>query len=162
MWVTKRAKNVGEGEKRKKRLRVKTVALAVKLWWKSLAKVKQPKVARVELRASGGVHRPEKLGWSAGGMEKQPRKTTSTNITKSSWSFSQTKYHRWEFCWVRLRSKLSHQKRTNDSIKNDYRSVINIIFTSNIVLHIIAISIFNKDNGWCRKRIKRWFWWCCW
>ena len=39
---------------------VKTVALVVKLWWKSLAKVKEPKVARVELGAGGGLHGPEK------------------------------------------------------------------------------------------------------
>ena len=31
--------------------------------------------------------------------------------------------------------------------KNDYRSVINITFTSDIVLHMVAISTFNKDNG---------------
>ena len=49
---------------------LKTVALAVKLSRKSLAKVKQAKVARVELRAGGGLHRPEKPGWSAGGKEK--------------------------------------------------------------------------------------------
>ena len=49
---------------------LKTVALAVKLWRKSLAKVKQPEVARVELRAGGGFHDPEKPGWSACGKEK--------------------------------------------------------------------------------------------
>ena len=35
-----------------------------------LAKVKQPKVARVELRAGGGLHRPGKSGRSASGKEK--------------------------------------------------------------------------------------------
>ena len=59
----------------KKRLWVKkcllrTVALAVKLCRKSLAKIKQPKVARVELRAGGCFHWSEKPGWSAGGKEK--------------------------------------------------------------------------------------------
>ena len=34
-----------------------------------------------------------------------------------------------------------------DFLKNDYRSVINVTFISNIVLHIVAISTFNKDNG---------------
>ena len=57
----------GEGVQGKKCL-LKTVALAVKM--KSLAKVKQPKVARVELRAGGGLHGPEKPEWRAGGMEK--------------------------------------------------------------------------------------------
>ena len=33
-------------------------------------KVKQLKVARVDLRAGGGLHGPEKPGWSAGGREK--------------------------------------------------------------------------------------------
>ena len=60
---------MGEGVQGKKHP-FKTVALAVKLWRKSLAKVKQPKVARVELRAGGGLHGPEKPGWSAGGKEK--------------------------------------------------------------------------------------------
>ena len=31
--------------------------------------------------------------------------------------------------------------------KIDYRSVIDITFTSNIVLHLVVISICNKDNG---------------
>ena len=65
----------GEGMKGKKtpvgkEHQLKTVALAVRLLRKSLAKVKQPKVARVEFRAGGGPHRPEKPGWSAGGKEK--------------------------------------------------------------------------------------------
>ena len=57
-----------------KKCPLKTVALAIKLWQKSLAKVKQPKVVRVELRASGGLHGSEKPGWSAGGKEKVARK----------------------------------------------------------------------------------------
>ena len=32
-------------------------------------------------------------------------------------------------------------------LKNDYRSLISITFISNIVFHMMAISIFNKDNG---------------
>ena len=31
--------------------------------------------------------------------------------------------------------------------KNDYRSVTSINFISDIVLHMVAISTFNKDNG---------------
>ena len=31
--------------------------------------------------------------------------------------------------------------------KSDYRNVINITFISNIVLHMVLISTFNKDNG---------------
>ena len=46
-----------------KKCPLKTVALAVELW----KKVKQPKVARLELRAGGGLHGPEKPGWIAGG-----------------------------------------------------------------------------------------------
>ena len=54
-----------------KKCSLKTVALEVKIKsLKKLAKVKQPKVARVELRAGGGLYRPEKPGWSASGMEK--------------------------------------------------------------------------------------------
>ena len=41
-----------------------------KIWRKNLTKVKQPKVPRVELRAGGSLHGPEKPEWSAGGMEK--------------------------------------------------------------------------------------------
>ena len=61
---------------------LKTVALAVKLWRKSLAKVKQPKVARVELRAGGGLYGPEKPGWSAGGKEKQLRNVKASSEVK--------------------------------------------------------------------------------
>ena len=53
-----------------KKCSLKTVALEVILWRKSLAKVKQLKVARVDLRAGGDLHGPEKPGWSAGGREK--------------------------------------------------------------------------------------------
>ena len=65
-----------------KKCPLKTVALAVKLWQKSLAKVKQSKVARVELRASGGLHVPEKPGWSADGMEKYPENIKTSSEEK--------------------------------------------------------------------------------
>ena len=48
---------------------------------------------------------------------------------KPPWRFSQAKYHHWEF----LNFK-----------KNDYRSVINITFISNIVFYLMVISTFNK------------------
>ena len=35
-------------------------------------KKRQSKLVGVELRAGGGLHRPEKPGWSAGDMVKQP------------------------------------------------------------------------------------------
>ena len=55
-------------------------------------------------------------------MEKQ-----QPTSEKPHWTFSQTKYHHWEFL-------LSHIKRkTNFSIKkNDYRSVIDITFISDM------------------------------
>ena len=70
-----RAKKCGEGVQGKKapmgkKYTLKTVALAVKMWRKNLAKIKQPKEATVELRAGGGLYRPEKPRWSAGGKEK--------------------------------------------------------------------------------------------
>ena len=37
------------------------------------------------------------------------------------------------------------------------RSVISITLISNIVLHLVAISIFNKDNYWCWRHIKRYW-----
>ena len=49
---------------------LKTVALVVKCDGKAWQNVKQPKVARVELRAGGGHHGPEQPRWSAGGEEK--------------------------------------------------------------------------------------------
>ena len=60
-------------------------------------KKKQSKVVRVELRAGGVLHGPEKLGWSARDMVKYPgnkMKTTiknemTTNVTKTSWRYSQ-------------------------------------------------------------------------
>ena len=53
-----------------KKCLLKIVALALNMWQKNLANVKQLKVARVELRAGGGLHGPEKPAWSAGGKEK--------------------------------------------------------------------------------------------
>ena len=53
-----------------KKCPLKTVALKVKMWRKSLAKVKQPKVVRVGLRAGGRLREPEKPGWIASGKEK--------------------------------------------------------------------------------------------
>ena len=70
----KTCQKCGEGVQGKKKTPVgkkcplKTVALAVKM--KCMAKVKQPEVARVELKAGRGLHRPEKSRWSAGGIEK--------------------------------------------------------------------------------------------
>ena len=56
-----------------KKIPLKTVAHAVK-WDKQATKrpgkSKQPEVAKIELRAGGGLHRPEKPSWSAGGIEK--------------------------------------------------------------------------------------------
>ena len=65
-----------------------------------MKKKRQSKVVGVELRAGGGLDRPEKLGWSAGDMVKQPgnkmknnkmkiKNEMTTNITKTSWRFSQ-------------------------------------------------------------------------
>ena len=77
------------------------------MWQKSLAKVKQLKVARVELRDGGGLHGPEKASRSVGCKEKKPgnKKTSSednnnisaTNITKNSWRFSHAKHVTVEF-----------------------------------------------------------------
>ena len=38
-----------------------------------MKKKRQSKVIKVELRAGGDLHRPEKPGWSAGDMVKQPK-----------------------------------------------------------------------------------------
>ena len=65
-----------------KKCPLKTVAIAVKLWRKNLAKVKQTKVARVELRAGGGLHGSEKPGWSAGGKEKYPGNVKTSSVEK--------------------------------------------------------------------------------
>ena len=44
-----------------------------------MKKQRQSKVVGVELRAGGGLHRPEKRGWSAGDIEKQPRNVNEEN-----------------------------------------------------------------------------------
>ena len=85
-----------------------------------MKKQRQSKVVGVELRAGGGLHGPEKPGWSAGDIEKQPGNEMKNNNSKmkiknemknndkmknkneqqqqkSPWRFSQAKYHRWEF-----------------------------------------------------------------
>ena len=52
---------------------LKTIELAVKrdkLVTDKPSKSKQPEVARIEFRAGGGLHGPEKLRCSASGIEK--------------------------------------------------------------------------------------------
>ena len=62
-----------------------------------MKKKRQSKVVGVELRAGGRLHGPEKVGWSAGGMVKEPgnkmkkNNKMKTNITKTSWRFSQAR-----------------------------------------------------------------------
>ena len=58
---------------------------------------------------------------------------TTTNITKTSLEV--------------LPSKVTSLGVFVFQVKNDYRSVINITFTSNIVLRMVEVSTFNKDNG---------------
>ena len=50
-----------------KRCSLKSIALVAKMWRKSKA-IESSQVR--ELRADGGLHGPEKPGWSAAGMEK--------------------------------------------------------------------------------------------
>ena len=45
-------------------------------------KAKAIESSRVELRAGGVFHRPEKPGWSAGDMEKQPGNEMKNNNNK--------------------------------------------------------------------------------
>ena len=72
-----------------------------------MKKKRQSKVVGVEFRAGGGLHRPEKLGWSASDMvkylgnemknndkmkiknEMNIKNEMTTNITKTGWRFSQ-------------------------------------------------------------------------
>ena len=42
----------------------------------------QPKVARLQLRASEGLHGPEKPGWNAGGKEKLPGNVKTSSEVK--------------------------------------------------------------------------------
>ena len=132
--------------------------------WKSK---RQSKVVGVELRASEGLHEPEKLGWSADDITKQhgnEMKNNNKMKNKNEWTTT-TKWRikmnnnknlpggspkqstiAGSFCCVDFRLK-----------KNDYRSVISITFLSDIVFHLVAISILNKSNEWCWRYIKRWW-----
>ena len=86
--------------------------------------------ASVECRWHGKVARKrENLHW-------RKTTTTTTNITKTSWRFSQAEYDRCEFCWVRLRSKLSYLKRTKASIKKMITEVLSI-FSLYLILFFI-------------------------
>ena len=58
-------------------------------------------------------------------MKNKNKGTTTINITKTSLEV--------------LPSKVIKKK--------DYRSVIKITFVSHIILHVVAILLFNKDNG---------------
>ena len=66
---------------------------------------------------------------------------TTTNITKISLEVFPSKVTSLELFYFK---------------KNDYRSVIIIAFISNIIYHMLVISIFNKNDGWCWRYIKRW------
>ena len=57
-------------------------------------------------------------------------------MRRRTWRFSQAKYHHWEFLlsWPPIK-------------ENDYSSVIDIAFISDINFHMVAISTFNKDTG---------------
>ena len=87
-----------------KKFPLKTVGLAVKM--KSLAKVKQPKVARVELRVRGSLHGPEKPGWSVSGIEKllgnvktsSEKNNNNNQHHKNLLEALPSKHHPWEFC----------------------------------------------------------------
>ena len=47
-----------------------------------MKKQRQSKVVEVELRAGEGLHGPEKPGWSAGDMAKQPENEMNNNNNK--------------------------------------------------------------------------------
>ena len=47
-----------------------------------MKKQRQSKVVEVELRAGEGLHGPEKPGWSAGDMAKQPGNKMKNNNNK--------------------------------------------------------------------------------
>ena len=69
-------------------------------------------------------------------MKNKNERTTTTNITKTSLEVLPSKVTSLGVFALQLKKK-----------KNDYRSVINITFISNIVFHMVAILTFNKDNG---------------
>ena len=77
-------------------------------------------------------------------MKNKNEWTTTTNITKTSLEVLPSKVTSLGVFVFQLK-------------KNDYRSVIDITIISNIVLHMVTISTFNKDNGWCWRHIK-WWW----
>ena len=124
----------------------------VQSWWRPSCAWE----ARVECGWQGKVARKFKiLPWG---------KNNNNQYHKNLLEVLPSKYHRWGFCWVyksHLRSKLSHRKKElRPRQRNDYRNIINITFISDIVLRMVAISTFNKGNGWCWKYIKRlWLFW---
>ena len=109
------------------------------MWCKSLAKVKQPKVTRVELRAGRGLHGPEKPGWSAAGKEKYPGNGKTSSDESNNSNNNQHHENLMEVLPRELPSSKSLRdvkkgKMTKVSIKNDYRSVIDISFSSDSFL----------------------------
>ena len=70
-------------------------------WWRT----SRTWEARVERRWQGKVVRKCKI------LQWGKTTTTTTSITKTSWRFSQAKYHGREFCCVHLRSKLSQARK---------------------------------------------------
>ena len=74
----------------------------------NIKKSRQPKVVRVELRAGGDLNRSEKSGWSAGDMDKLPRKLLRHPVAPKGVLSSKK---------IDLSAKLTcHQSQQNDNI----------------------------------------------
>ena len=58
----------------------KSHACELKNWMPMHSKTKKSQVSRVELRAGGNPHRPEKPGWSAGDMRQWPKQKKCIGI----------------------------------------------------------------------------------
>ena len=60
-----------------------------------MKKKKQSKVVGVELRAGGGLHEPEKPGWSAGDMVKYPGNQMKIQQQNETSTNEDTQHQKW-------------------------------------------------------------------
>ena len=134
----------------------------MKVWWITLR--------WAGMKVQNGCKNPAIVhGKVRGNVEKQWMKNSNKNEEQNEWRTTTTKWRTTSTNITKTSLEILPIKVTSLGafvlqLQNWFRSVINITSISDIVLHMVKISTFNKNNGWCWRHIKRWwlFWWCCW
>ena len=102
-------------------------------WIKKLdawTKSRQPKAVRIELRAGGDLHSSEKPRWSAGDMDKYPRKMLRHPVSpKGILQKLKVKSSHLIFCLAQICSKsVNHRKSSHSKSNHPYDTFLNKCF----------------------------------